>query len=221
MAESGGVEQRGLMALADFGGRHPTLALRSCCLGGLLFFFILPVAGLAWAAWLYSTSIGPYDDAKAAYHNAWPCLGAPVSPKCYQLESGELVSFYRLPGKAASWSDYLSLRLGDGVHDVNIHYSAGDPNVAYQDATGKVRIKVYRGLITTVYGTDGTGHETTDSPQLLSYTVGIPLAMGLICGAWIVIAILMWAIVAIRSPDAIKGLWNLRNDDSTPPRPSL
>ena len=206
VGKSDGVVQRRLQA---FGRSHPTFAIRSCCLIGVLLFVILPVAGLAFAAWLYWTSIGPYTAAKAAYQNATACPSGTVQPNCFQIERVELVGFYPLPGKAGHWTDTLSLRLADGVHDVNIRYSVGDPNVAYQDETGKVRIKVYQGSITTVYGTDGKGYETSSSPQLLTYTVGIPMGMGLISGVWLVVAVMMLAILTIRSPGAIKGLWNL------------
>lgn len=158
------------------------VALRSCL---VLVFVILPVAGLAFAVWLFFTPTASESAAVAAYANAPACPASGPARDCIKVERAVLVSLDQFPGKCGSRYDRLGLKVADGVHQAEIRFDCFAPYTSYAPIGGQVRVREYRGLITTVYAADGTAYETIESPGGSSWRRGIAAGIGAILGAWV------------------------------------
>lgn len=148
---------------------HRSLLVRSCLVIGLLLFIIGPAAGIAFAVWLAVTPTATEAEAAKAYTSAPACQATQIVKDCVRTESAQLVSFEWFPGKLGSRTDRLKFKLADGVHHTDIYFSSTresliPPSVNYGPVGGSVRVREFRGQVTTVFDADGKGYETVDSP---------------------------------------------------------
>jgi hypothetical protein len=167
------------------------LFLRGCL---VLVFVVLPVAGLAFAVWLFFTPTASENAAEAAYANAPACPASGPARDCIKVERAVLVSLAQIPGRCGGHYDRLGLQLGDGIHQAEIKFDCFGPYPFYSLIGGQVRVREYGGLITTVYAADGTAYETIDSPGNSSWRRGIAAVMVVILGAWVLVlvAFVIW-----------------------------
>lgn len=174
---------------AGFVKRHPTIVRRGCLAVGAMVFLVLPAAGLGSAIWLMFTPTAPEVSSATAYKNAPACSSLMQTEQgCIQNERAEMVSFSRSIGRCGSHTDQLTLKLADGLHTAEIAFDCLAANRFYELPDGRVNVREYRGLVTTIYDVDGKAYETTDSP-----TGGASWRRGIAAG--ILVVTIPWLIV--------------------------
>jgi hypothetical protein len=159
-----------------------------------LFLVVLPIVGFAFGIWLMFTPTSSEAAAAAAYKNAPMCSSSVTEQGCIQIAQAQLVSYSTFWGKCGGHTDRLTLKVADGNHEAEIAFDCLAANPAYALPDGTVKVRVYRGLITTVYDANGKAYETQDSPSGgRSWRRGIAAVILIVFGAWL----LVLAIVAI------------------------
>ena len=149
--------------MPDMAARHSSLTVRSCLIATLLVFVVLPVAGIMFAVWLALTPTASESAVAKAYTNA-PVCSTSAAGDCIEVEQAEVVDVFSTAGRCGSRTDTFKLRLADGVHLTDIYFDCFAQRVAYAPVGGRIRVREFRGKVTTVYAADGKGYETGDSP---------------------------------------------------------
>jgi len=167
--------------------RQSACIARGCLPSILLVFVIFPVAGFAFAVWLIFTPTSSEAAAATAYQNAPACSSSlPAEGGCIHGEQAEIVSFRSIVGRCGSHTDQFMLRLIDGLHQAELAFGCLAANRSYALADGRVAVREYRRLVTTVYDVEGRAYETTDSPSGgASDRRGVAALMLVFLGAWL------------------------------------
>jgi hypothetical protein len=160
--------------------------VRGCLVTLFLTFVILPLVGVAFAVWLLLTPTSWEVAAATAYKNAPICSASTPEQGCIHTERAEIVSYTWIPGKCGGHTDRFALRLADGTHHADIKFDCLASSPSYASSDGRVAVREYRGLVTTVYDVDGQAHETTDSPTGgASWRGGVAALMLIVFGGWL------------------------------------
>jgi hypothetical protein len=101
--------------------------------------------------------------------------------------------------------------LADGEHLTNIYFDVFAPDVYFAPVGGQLRVREFRGLVTTIYSADGKGWETGDSPNGGSSWRGGAGAVLVIVSA----PILLIALILVRGFGP-KSIWRLLKDPNKP-----
>jgi hypothetical protein len=179
-------------------------AIRGCVVIALLLLVVVPVGGVGFAAWLFQSSLAPTAASARAYRNAPSCSEGAVPPSCVREEYATLLSLYHVPGRFGSHTDFLSLQLSDGPHQVEVAFDIRGPRVNYGSPSG-VRVREYRGVVTTVFTDDGKALETVDSPAGGNPSQGIAIVMAAFLIPWLLLVVYG----VIRHPGSIRDVWKL------------
>jgi hypothetical protein len=177
----------------------------------LLVLVVLPIVGLGLAAWLFLVPTASEAAAANAYRNARVCAPSPPAPDCIKTERAEIVSYRSIPGRCGGHYDRFTLKLTDGVHDVQIGFDCLGPNPSYALSDGRVVVREYRGQVTTVYDVSGKAYETGDSPIGGSSWRGGVAALLIIFSA----PILLVALIVVRAFGP-KSIWKLLKNPNKP-----
>jgi hypothetical protein len=186
------------------------LATRSC-FTALLLCVVLPTAGLVIAAWLFLVPTPSEAEAANAYRKAPVCTTSSAA-ECIYVEQAVVVDVFSTAGRLASRTDTFRLRLADGEHLTNIYFDIFAPDVYFAPAGGELRVREFRGLVTTIYSADGKGWETGDSPNGGSSWRGGAGAVLVIVSA----PVLFIALVLVRG-FGLKWIWRLLKDPNKHP----
>jgi hypothetical protein len=187
-----------------------SMRARSCLVIGLLLFIVLPIAGIAFAVWLALTPTTSEAEAAKAYRNAPACAATSTVKDCVRTESAKLISYEWFNGKLGSRTDRLKLKLSDGAHQADIYFNSSRPleavpRIYYAPAGGPVRVREFRGKVTTVYGADGKAYETSDSPTGgANWRGGVAALMIIISAPILIVAgiVLIWGV-------GLRTLWRM------------
>jgi hypothetical protein len=185
------------------------LATRSC-FTALLLCVVLPTVGLVIAAWLFLVPTASEAEAANAYRTAPVCTTS-ASADCINVEQALVVDVFSTAGRWASRTDTFKLRLADGEHLTNIYFDVFAPDVYFAPVGGQLRVREFRGLVTTIYSADGKGWETGDSPNGGSSWRGGAGAVLVIVSA----PILLIALILVRGFGP-KSIWRLLKDPNKP-----
>jgi hypothetical protein len=196
---------------------HRTLIVRSCLVTSVLLFVVGPAAGIAFAVWLALTPTASEAEAAKAYTNAPACPATSTAKDCVRSERAELISLDRIPQRFGSHTDRLTLKLADGVHQTEIYANSpapfhAAPYVYYAAVGGPVRVREFRGRVTTVYGADGKGYETADSPTGgANWRGGVAAAMIIVLAPVLIVAaiLLIWGF-------GLQDLWRMLRNPTRP-----
>jgi hypothetical protein len=148
------------------------------------------VAGFAFGVWLLLTPSAAEVAAATAYDNAPACPSLATERDCIKTERAQIVSYEWIPGRCGAHTDRFTFQLIDGAHQADIHIDCFAPNPSFASSDGRVEVREYRGLVTTVYDVVGKAYETTDSPaEGRSWTRGLGAVMLAVFGAWLLLLV--------------------------------
>jgi hypothetical protein len=157
-------------------------------------FVVVPVIGFGFGVWLLLTPTSAEAAAATAYKNAPACLASAPQQGCIHIERAQVVSYTWIPGKCGSHTDRFTLQLADGAHHADVRFDCLASSPSYTSSDGRVVVREYQGLVTTVNDVDGHAHETTVSPTGgASWRGGVAALMLIVFGGWL----LALAIIAI------------------------
>ena len=162
---------------------------RGCLISLFLVFVVLPAAGFAFALWVLITPTPEETAAATAYRNAPACSSTLSTEQgCIRSERAEIVNYSWTVGRCGSHSDRFTLKLSDGLHKAEVGFDCFAANASHGWSDGRVNVREYRGVVTTVYDIDGKAYETTDSPDRhRSWTRGVAAAVLALLGAWLIV----------------------------------
>jgi hypothetical protein len=191
------------MPAAEYRGMSQSPALARGCLGAIfLVLVVLPVAGFVFAVWLLFTPTAEETAAATAYEKASVCSSSQLTQKgCIHNERAEIASYSSTVGRCGSRTERFTLKLADGLHkaEISLDCLAVQPSYGWSD--GRLNVREYEGLVTTVYDAGGKAYETTDSPSHpMSWRRGVAAVMLIFLGPWLIlVAIFAIAVVFKRA----------------------
>jgi hypothetical protein len=184
--------------------------MRSCLIIVLLFAVILPASGVGLAAWLFLVRTPSEEALAQAYTHAQVCTKS-VTADCIKVEQALVVDVFSTAGRLASRTDTFKLRLADGDHLTNIYFDIFAPDVYFASVGGHLRVREFRGSVTTIYSADGKAYETGDSPIGGSSWRGGAAAVLIVFSAPILViaVVIVWAF-------GLKSIWRLLRRPNKP-----